>query len=165
MLSVGETFNIYGSKEDATSLYEQLQKAKLVKAFSLWITLEVCQDGQVITSRSKCPSSTWISESEQGLTFYVAPDHIGGRRSLVSTLPVRLQEWLMKDTHRSSGINAFEVTNILTSIFNTSGPALDRILWEQGIVEVPFENLELKRKKAMIKVQLPEVDEREPRRV
>ena len=143
MLSVGETFNIYGSKEDASSLYEQLQKATTVKAFGLQTKLEVCQDGQIITSRSRRQSPTWISESEQGLTIYVVPDGIDGQRSLVSTLPGRLQEWLMRKTHRSSGINAFEVTNILTSIFNTSGPDLDRILWEQGIVEVAFENLEL----------------------
>ncbi|KAH7188072.1 uncharacterized protein B0J16DRAFT_396233 [Fusarium flagelliforme] len=83
----------------------------------------------------------------------------GVKRSLVSALPKRLQEWLMKDTHRSSGINEFEVANALTSIFNASGPDLDRILWEQGIVEVPFENVHLKQKKAMIKVRLPQVDE------
>ncbi|RFN43398.1 hypothetical protein FIE12Z_12366 [Fusarium flagelliforme] len=159
---VGKTFNCYGSKDDALSLYQQLQKAEVVQAVYLWTKLEVFQDGQKIQSRSTHRPVTWISEDQNRLTIYISPDTSGVKRSLVSALPKRLQEWLMKDTHRSSGINEFEVANALTSIFNASGPDLDRILWEQGIVEVPFENVHLKQKKAMIKVRLPQVDEREP---
>ena len=68
----------------------------------------------------------------------------------------------MKDTPHSSTIDKFQVFNALFSIFNASGIDLERLLWEQGIVDVPFENIEMKRKRDKIRVRLPQVDEREP---
>jgi hypothetical protein len=158
LLSVGKTFNCYGSSHDAFSLYEKLQKAVVVEGSFLWARWEVFQDGQKFQAQWKHQPSSWISENDNGLTIYVTPD----QQDSTSALSKRFQEWLMKDTCQGSGIDEFEVFNALASIFSASGSSLDSILWEQGIVEVPFENNELKRKKAMIKVRLPGVDEREP---
>lgn len=163
LLSVGETFNIYGSNNDALSLYQQLRKLEIVEVSSLLTQLEVSQDGKTFQSRCSDETSTYISENNNGrFIIYVTTESNGHQRNIVPALPKRLQEWLVKYTCRRYGINELEVVDALTLIFNARGSDLDRSLWEQGIVEVPFENLELKRKKANFKVRLPEVDEREP---
>ncbi|WXC50654.1 hypothetical protein QX201_010336 [Fusarium graminearum] len=153
---VGEIFNCYGSSGDALSLYRQLRKAEVIEVANIYASLEVFQDGQTIQLQWTHSSSSWVSDGDDGLTIYVTPD----QRDPTSALPKRLQEWLMKDTYQRSSVDEFQVFNALTSIFAASGSSLDTILWKQGIVPVSFENIELDRKRARIKVRLPEVVER-----
>ena len=156
LFRVGETFNSYGSSDNAFSLYESLQKAEVIEAY-IWARWEVTQDGQKSQAKWQHSPSSWISADNDRVTIYVKPDE----RDSTSAVAKRLQEWLMKDTCQGSGFHEFQVFNALASIFSTSGSTLEKVLLEQGIVEVPFEDKELKRKRAQIQVRLPEVDERE----
>ncbi|KAF5021900.1 hypothetical protein F66182_6048 [Fusarium sp. NRRL 66182] len=151
----------FGSCHDALSLYRRLCTAQIIQVFCIYTSLEIVQDDQVIQSDLPHAVPAHISDDDDGLIIYVDKNE-QQQLCFFSVLPRKLQEWLMKDSHRGSDGASFEVVNALTSILASDVAALDGILEDQGIVQVPFENQAAIQRKNKIKVRLPTADEREP---
>ncbi|KAF5229882.1 hypothetical protein FAUST_10131 [Fusarium austroamericanum] len=92
------------------------------------------------------------------MAIYVNYDDSDEKLCLFSTLPRKLQQWLMQDL-RSLCFESFEVTNALTSIFACDADILDDILHDQGMAELPFENLDKVQSKPYTGAQQPRADQ------
>ncbi|UZP32367.1 hypothetical protein NXS19_000183 [Fusarium pseudograminearum] len=155
---VAETFNSYGPYGNALSLYSMLRKMKIAKVDNMSIDLLLCQDGEVFTSRSSQKTIAYISEHIDSMAIYVNYDDRNEQLCLFSILPRKVQQWLMQDV-RSLCFESFEVTNALTSIFASDVDILDDILDDQGMAQLPFENLDMVQSKPYTGAQQPRVDQ------
>lgn len=135
---------------------------QIVEVNSIDMKLEIVQDDQIVQSDLAYHAPAYVYDCDDGLTIYVSRVADDQQLCFFSVLPRKLQEWLMQDPYRSTNSNSFEVTNVLTSIFASDASALDGILEDQGIVQVPFENQDV-RGNFDIKGRLPGVDQAESR--
>ncbi|VTO91991.1 unnamed protein product [Fusarium graminearum] len=158
---VAETFKSYGPYGNALSLYIMLRKMKIAKVDNMSIDLLLCQDDEVFMSRSSEKTIAYISEHIDSMAIYVNYDDSDEQLCLFSTLPRKLQQWLMQDL-RKLFFEPFEVTNALTSIFACDADILDDILHDQGMAELPFENLDKVQSKPYTGAQQPRVDQDKP---
>ncbi|KAL6918905.1 hypothetical protein FSST1_002931 [Fusarium sambucinum] len=142
---VAETFNCYGSCNDAFSLYQQLRTTKIAKVDNISMDLMVVQDDQTFQSRSSQKALVYISpDCDDNLTIYVEynDDNIK-QLCFFSVLPRKLQQWLTQDESHVYMDGSFEITNALTSIFAGDAAILDEILEDQGISQVSFQNQDI----------------------
>ncbi|KAF0643247.1 hypothetical protein FPSE5266_06898 [Fusarium pseudograminearum] len=155
---VAETFNSYGPYGNALSLYNMLRKLKVAKVDNMSIDLLLYQDDEVFTSRSSQKTIAYISEHIDSMAIYVNYDDNNEKLCLFSTLPRKLQQWLMQDLG-SLCFEPFEVTNALTSIFACDVGILDDILDDQGMAQLSFENLDKVQSEPYTGAQQPRVDQ------
>ncbi|KAF4495856.1 hypothetical protein FAGAP_7989 [Fusarium agapanthi] len=130
---IAATFEVFAKYDDAASLYERLKALRVIEVSNIPCALEITQDQKAIQSTPQ-PVTAHISDDDLNFTIYVAKDK---KKKIFSDLPRILEEWLRKD--RDSG-HTFEVISSLTSIFASDISALDEILEDQGIIQLPFEN-------------------------
>ncbi|RGP66278.1 hypothetical protein FSPOR_6656 [Fusarium sporotrichioides] len=159
---VGETFNSYGSCDDAFSLYQKLRAMKVVKVDCISIDLCVCQDDNAFESKPSKKALAHLSTRKDNLTIYVDYDDNNKQLCFHSVLPRKFQEWLMLDGEQSHKGVSFEVTNALTSIFASDVAILDDILEDQGIAQVSFENQDIVEPEPYTGAQQPRLNQDGP---
>ncbi|KAF9779051.1 hypothetical protein IL306_002787, partial [Fusarium sp. DS 682] len=137
---VAATFGTYGTYSDAQLLFQRLQKLRVVEVSKISSELAMIQDGHEIRSPSK-PTVAHISDSNINFTIYVPKDKTAQQLCAFSVLPRMLEKWLRQDLYPW---HTSEAVNSLTSIIASDISFLDEILEDQGIIQLPFEESDIR---------------------
>ncbi|KAF4446685.1 hypothetical protein F53441_9727 [Fusarium austroafricanum] len=139
---VAATFRSPRFHHDGTHLYEKLRMMKVLEVDEISSVLKMSQNRKLYQDTIST-ASEHIDERGGALTIYVPRGRREQEICFGSVLPRKLAAWLMRDPDTNiDGHIESEAVNALTSILASERSFLDEILDDQGIIQLPFEDLD-----------------------
>lgn len=140
--SVASTFNSPRFEDDPLGLYEQLRTMRVVEVERISSVLRIFQNKQPF----KVPVATaneHIEDSTGELTIYVPKERRAQELCFGSVLPRKFAAWLMRTSKSpTDGTIETDIVKVLTAVFASERFVLDDVLDDQGILTVPFDNMD-----------------------
>ncbi|KAF5710614.1 hypothetical protein FGLOB1_5378 [Fusarium globosum] len=140
--SVASTFSSPRLEDDPFGLYEQLRTMRVVEVERISSVLKIFQNKQSF----EIPVATaneHIEDSTGELTIYVPKERRAQELCFGSVLPRKFAAWLMRTSKSpTNGPIETDIVKVLTAVFASERFVLDDVLDDQGILTVPFDNMD-----------------------
>jgi hypothetical protein len=139
LLSIAATFNSPRYQADPAALYKLFRTSEVIETNVISSVLSISQDGKAVDVVED--AGDLHVDDTSGLKVYVPMDETSQDVCFASTLPLRLADWLMRDstTQIRESVDGRALT-VLTALLGARLSAVDQILDLQGIVRIDIQN-------------------------